>query len=136
MTLSAITFAPGFFQAAVSGAGYGDWIDCYTEQEYRHVKLLDYEYGPLSPETKALYQRSSPYYDVSKIETPVMLVHGTGRFPNSHASKKFADGLERYYKVFSYRTYPNENCYVNNPTNQRQMFLDMVEFFNAYLRDQ
>lgn len=136
MTLSAITFAPGFFQAAVSGAGYGDWIDFYTEQEYRHVKLLDYEYGPLSPATEALYKRSSPYFEVSKIETPVMLVHGTGRFPNSHASKKFADELERYYKVFSYKTYPNENYYVNNPTNQRQMFLDMLEFFNAYLRDQ
>ncbi len=136
MTLSAITFAPGFFQAAVSGAGYGDWIDFYTEQEYRHVKLLDYEYGPLSPATEALYRRSSPYFEVSKIETPVMLVHGTGRFPNSHASKKFADELERYYKVFSYKTYPNENYYVNSPTNQRQMFLDMLEFFNAYLRDQ
>ena len=135
MTLSAITFAPGFFQAAVAGAGYGDWIDFYTEQGYRHVKLLDYEYGPLSPATEALYKRSSPYYEVSKIETPVMLVHGTGRFPNSHASKKFADELERYYKVFSYKTYPNENYYVTSPANQRAMFLDMLEFFDAYLRD-
>lgn len=136
MSLSAIAFAPGFFQAAVAGAGYGDWIDFYTEQEYRHVKLLDYEYGPLSPATEALYRRSSPYFSVSKVETPVMLVHGTGRFPNSHASKKFADELERYYKVFSYKTYPNENYYVNNPTNQRQLFLDMLAFFNAYLRDE
>ena len=135
MTMSAIAFAPGFFQAAVAGAGYGDWIDFYSEQEYRHVKLLDYEFGPLTPTTEPIYRRSSPYFEVSRIQTPVMLVHGTGRFPNSHASKRFADELERYYKVFSYKTYPNENYYVNNPVNQRQMFLDMLEFFDQYLKD-
>ena len=136
MTLSAIAFAPGFFQAAVAGAGYGDWIDFYSEQEYRHVKLLDYEFGPVSPATEAIYRRSSPYFQVAKIQTPVMLLHGVGRFPNSHASKKFADELERYYKVFRYQTYPNENYYVNNPVNQRQMFLDMLGFFDQYLKDQ
>ena len=135
MTMSAVAFAPGFFQAAVAGAGYGDWIDFYSEQEYRHVKLLDYEFGPLTPATEAMYRRSSPYFEVAKIQTPVMLVHGTGRFPNSHASRRFADELERYYKVFSYKTYPNENYYVNNPVNQRQMFLDMLEFFDQYLKD-
>jgi hypothetical protein len=59
-----------------------------------------------------------------------------GRFPNSQASKKFADELERYYKVFKYQTYPNENYYLGNPTNQRQMYLDMLVFFDQYLKDQ
>ena len=136
MTLSAITVAPGFFQAAVAASGYGDWIDFYTEQEYRHIKLLDYEFGgPLSPATEAVYRRSSPYYQVNRIETPVMLVHGAGKFPNSHASRRFADELERHYKVFRYQTYPNENYYVSSLANQRQMFLDMLEFFDLYLRD-
>jgi dipeptidyl aminopeptidase/acylaminoacyl peptidase len=136
MTLSAITFAPGFFQAAVAGSGYGDWLDFYSEQEYRHVKLLDYEFGPLGPATEAVYRRSSPYFQISTIQTPVMLLHGVGRFPNSHASKKFADELERYYKVFRYQTYPNENYYVGGGPNQRQMFLDVLEFFDQYLKDQ
>ena len=136
MSLAAIAFAPGFFQAAVAGAGYGDWVDFYTEQEYRHVKLMDYEFGPLSPATEAIYRRSSPYFSVNQIQTPVMLVHGEGRFPNSHASKRFADELERHYKVFRYRTYPNENYYVNSLANQRVMFLDMLRFFNEYLKDQ
>jgi dipeptidyl aminopeptidase/acylaminoacyl peptidase len=136
MTLSAIAFAPGFFQAAVAGSGYGDWFDFYREQEYRHVKLLDYEFGPLGPETEAIYRRVSPYFEIAKVQTPVMLVHGVGRFPSSLASKKFADELERHYKVFRYQTYPNENYYVSNPANQRQMFLDMLAFFDQYLKDQ
>ncbi|MBM4186749.1 MAG: S9 family peptidase [Gemmatimonadetes bacterium] len=136
MTLSAIAFAPGYFQAAVAGAGYGDWLDFYTEQEYRHVKLLDYEFGPLSAATEAIYRRSSPYFSIGRVQTPVMLLHGTGRFPNSQASKKFADELERHYKVFRYQTYPNENYYVNSLPNQRQMFLDMLDFFDRYLKDQ
>ena len=135
MTMAATAFAPGFFQAAIAAAGYGDWIDFYGEQEYRHVKLLDYEFGPLSPATEAIYRRSSPYFQIAQIQTPIMLVHGVGRFPNSHASKTFAAELERYYKVFRYETYPNENYYVNNSTNQRRMFLEMLEFFDQYLKD-
>jgi dipeptidyl aminopeptidase/acylaminoacyl peptidase len=136
MTLSAVAFAPGFFQAAVAGSGYGDWLDFYQEQEYRHVKLLDHEFGPLGPETEAIYRRNSPYFSIVKVQTPTMLVHGEGRFPESHASKKFATELERHYKVFRYRTYPDENYYVSGAANQRRMFLDMLEFFDLYLKDQ
>jgi dipeptidyl aminopeptidase/acylaminoacyl peptidase len=136
MTMSAVAFAPGFFQAAVAASGYGDWIDFYHEQEFRHIKLLDYEFGPLGPSTEASYRRSSPYFSIAPIATPIMLVHGAGQFPNSHASANFAAELERYYKVFRYRTYPNENYYVNGLANQRQMFLDMLEFLDLYLKDQ
>jgi dipeptidyl aminopeptidase/acylaminoacyl peptidase len=135
MTLSAVAFAPGVFQAAVAASGYGDWIDFYTEQEFRHVKLLDYEFGPLGPATEAAYRRSSPFFSVAAIQTPLMLVHGEGQFPNSHASRKFAAEMERYYKVFRYETYPGENYYVSSPANQRKMFLDMLTFFDLYLKD-
>jgi len=136
MTMSAVAFAPGFFQAAVAASGYGDWIDFYSEQEYRHLKLLDYEFGPPGPATEPTYRRNSPYFSIGAVQTPVMLVHGEGRFPGSQASRKFATELERHYKVFRYETYPGENYYVSSPTNQRKMFLDMLEFFDLYLRDQ
>jgi dipeptidyl aminopeptidase/acylaminoacyl peptidase len=136
MTMSAVAFAPGFFQAAVAASGYGDWTDFYGEQEYRHLKLLDYEFGPLGPATEAIYRRNSPYFSIRSIETPIMLVHGAGQFPNSHASARFAAELERHYKVFRYKTYPNENYYVNSTANQRQLFLDLLEWFNLYLKDQ
>lgn len=135
MTMSAVAFAPGFFQAAVAASGYGDWIDFYSEQEYRHVKLLDYEFGPLTPATEAIYRRNSPYFSIKAVETPIMLVHGEGQFPGSHASRKFATELERHYKVFRYQTYPGENYYVSGTANQRKMFLDMLDFFDLYLKD-
>jgi dipeptidyl aminopeptidase/acylaminoacyl peptidase len=135
MTMAAVAFAPGTFQAAVAASGYADWLDFYTEQEYRHVKLLDYEFGPLGPDTEAIYRRSSPYFSVAAIQTPIMLVHGAGRFPESHASRKFAAELERHYKVFRYLTYQPENYYVSSRANQRKMYLDMLSFFDQFLKD-
>lgn len=135
MTLSAAAFAPGVFQAAVAGSGYGDWLDFYQEQEIRHVKLLDYEFGPLSPATEAIYRRNSPYFSIANVTTPTFLVHGEGQFPESHASKRFATELERHYKAFRYKAYPGENYYVSGLANQRQMFLDMLQFFHQYLKD-
>jgi len=135
MTMSAVAFAPGYFQAAVAASGYGDWLDFYQEQEYRHLKLLDYEFGKLGAGTEAIYRRSSPYFSIADVQTPIMLVHGEGRFPGSHASARFAEQLERYYKVFRYQTYPNENYYVSSRANQRKMFLDMLDFFDQYLKD-
>jgi len=134
MTLSAVGFAPGAFQAAVAASGYGDWLDFYQEQEIRHVKLLDYEFGPLGPATEAIYRRNSPYFSIARVTTPTFLVHGEGRFPESHASKRFAAELERHYKVVRYKAYPGENYYVSGLANTRQMYLDILEFFNQYLK--
>lgn len=135
MTMSAVAFAPGYFQAAVAASGYGDWLDFYSEQEIRHVKLLDYEFGPLGPATEAIYRRNSPYFSIAAVQTPIMLVHGEGQFPNSHASRRFAAELERHYKVFRYQTYPGENYYVSGGANQRRLFLDLLAFFDLYLKD-
>jgi dipeptidyl aminopeptidase/acylaminoacyl peptidase len=136
MTMSAVAFAPGFFQAAVASSGYGDWFDFYQEQEYRHLKLLDYEFGPLGPATEAIYRRNSPYFSIGAVQTPIMLVHGEGRFPGSRASAKFAAELERHYKVFRYQTYQGENYYVGGGPNQRKLYLDLLAFFDQYLKDQ
>ena len=41
--------------------------------------------------------------------------------------------LEREYKTFKYKTYPNETYYVASPANIRQMLQDMDAFFRLYL---
>ncbi len=56
-------------------------------------------------------------------------------FPGSTQMKDFAAEMERHYKVFRYKAYPNENYYVRSPANTRQMLLDMPEFFEQYLKD-
>jgi dipeptidyl aminopeptidase/acylaminoacyl peptidase len=134
MSMAAVAFAPGVFQAAVPSSGYGDWMHFVGEQELRHIKLLDYELGPLA-ENEAVYRTSSPIYSVANITTPTFLVHGEGFFPESKASDNFADALEKHYKVFRHKAYPNENYYVRSRENERQLLLDMLQFFDEFLRD-
>ncbi len=135
MSLAAAAFAPGVFQAAIPASGYGDWLHFHAEQELRHVKLVEYELGPL-PRAEAVYRRSSPIFEIGRIETPIMLVHGEGRqIPRSAASRLFADRLEMHYKPFEYRTYPNENYYVRGRENVQRMLGDMLVFFDRHLKD-
>ncbi len=135
MTLAAAAFAPGVFQAGVAVSGYGDWFHMIQEQELRHLKLVEYEFGPL-PKNEATYRASSPIFSIADIRTPLMLLHGSGaQFPRSDASKIFADRLEMNYKPFVYKTYPNENYYVRRRENFIQMYADIVAYFDQHLKN-
>lgn len=134
MSLAASAFAPGVFQAAVSVSGYGDWLHMIAEQEMRHLKLVEYEFGPL-PQEEARYRRSSPFFSISDIRNPIMLLHGAGaQLPRSAASQIFADRLEMNYKPFVYKTYPNENYYVRRRENLVTMYADIVRYFDQHLK--
>jgi dipeptidyl aminopeptidase/acylaminoacyl peptidase len=132
MSMAAVSFAPGSFQAAIPMSGYGDFLHMKAEQELRHIKLLEYEFGPLEG-NEEVYRRCSPLFEVHRVTTPCFVIHGAGRYPQSAAGKEFALALEREYKTFKYKTYPNETYYVASPANVRQMLLDMDEFFRLYL---
>jgi dipeptidyl aminopeptidase/acylaminoacyl peptidase len=135
MTLAASAFAPGLFQAGIAASGYGDWLAFTDEQEMRHIKLLHYELGYL-PQATALYRSLSPVYYLDSVKTPLFLIHGEGKpFPRSDASKIFVDRLEVKYKPVKYKTYPNENYYIQNPANIRTMLGDMLAYFDQYLRE-
>lgn len=135
MTMAAAAFAPGVFQAGVAVSGYGDWFHMIQEQELRHLKLVEYEFGPL-PQNEAKYRASSPIFSIGDIRTPLMLLHGSGaQFPRSEASKIFADRLEMNYKAFVYKTYPNENYYVRRRENFIQMYADIVAYFDQHLKN-
>jgi len=81
-----------------------------------------------------VYKRCSPIYHVANATTPTFLVHGEGRYPRSDASLKFARALEREYKTYEYKIYPNECYYVRSEANLREMYPDIVEFLDRYLR--
>lgn len=133
MSIAALAFAPDLFQASIPLSGYADWIHFYGEQELRHIKLLDYELGPLDG-NEELYRNLSAIYFVDRVKTPTFLIHGEGRFPRSTASKDFAEALEKHYKPFEYKAYPNENYYVYGRENRRQMLQDMLAFLDLYLK--
>jgi dipeptidyl aminopeptidase/acylaminoacyl peptidase len=135
MTMMAIAFAPGFFQAAIPASGYGDWVAFYHDQELRHRKLLDYELGGPPDQVPEIYRKISPSLKIADIRTPTFLVYGKGKFPGSAASENFAAEMENTYKVFRIKAYPGENYYVRSRENTRQLWLDMADFFNQFLKD-
>ena len=136
MTMYAVAFSPGYFRAGIAGSGYADWVHFYHgENELRHVKLLEHELGPFAT-SQDVWQRSSAITDVAKVATPVFMVHGVGRYPGSDQSELFARALENYYKPFRYTTYPNENYYVYGKANRRKMLMDMLDFFDQFLKDE
>lgn len=134
MSMSAVGFAPGAFQAAIPMSGYADWVAMYGEQELRHIKLLEYEFGPFETH-QHVYRKCSPIYAVKQATTPTFVIHGEGKSPRSSASLDFAKALEKEYKTVQYKAYPNEGYYVQGLANTRQMWLDMLEWFDKFLKE-
>jgi dipeptidyl aminopeptidase/acylaminoacyl peptidase len=62
------------------------------------------------------------------------VLHGEGQLPRSDDSRRFVEAMRREYKTVEHKVYSGECYYVRTRTNLRQMYLDMVEFFDRYLR--
>lgn len=134
LSMAAVAWAPpGIFKAAIPCSGYGDFVHMSGEQELRHIKLLEYEFGTL-PEAGSVYRHCSPIFDLANATTPCFVLHGEGRYPGSTAGRDFALALERHYKPFWYKSYPGETYYVAGTANVRRMLLDMLAFFDLYLK--
>ncbi|MEX2551540.1 MAG: prolyl oligopeptidase family serine peptidase, partial [Actinomycetota bacterium] len=134
MTCAAVAFAPGVFQAAVAASGYCNRVQFVDEGELRHVQQLAYEFGSFEEHPEVYYQ-NSPYFAIPQIRTPTFLLHGKGRYPNSPQMEEFARFMQREYKVFRYKFYPDENYYVRGRANRWEMYEDMLAFFDFYLRE-
>jgi dipeptidyl aminopeptidase/acylaminoacyl peptidase len=144
MSMAAVSFTQGLFQAAIPISGYGDMSDFHTEvPELQHIQLLNYELGPY-PENKEVYDRHSSILHAQDATTPALILHGQGarvpwrpgqRSPEM-ASLNFARALDRYYKIFRYKSYPGETYYVYGRPNTKQKLHDMLEFFDQFLKDE
>ena len=140
MTMDAVAFAPGVFQAAISLSGYGDMTDFHTKvQELQHIKLLEYEFGPY-PENRDVYLNSSAILKAHDVTTPTFVIQGEGvaadwRIREGHpqAALDFARKLDQYYKIVRYKAYPGEGYYVYGRDNTIQKLHDMLDFFEEFL---
>lgn len=137
MSMAAVSFAPGVFQAAIAQGGYSSQddrmgIDGHDEQERRHKQQLTYRLGPFEGHAD-VYRRVSPLYAVKQATTPVFVLHGEGGHPYTLSSLRFVRALEKEYKTVRYKTYPGEGYYVQSPANTRTMLLDMKAFLDQYL---
>ena len=133
MSMCAVCFTPGSFQAAAPMSGYADWPELRHEVELRHLKLMDHEFGPYEQNSEA-WRRSSPIYTVGNATTPCFVLHGEGDEPRSNASRAFVHRMRQHYKTVRYKTYLNEGYYVRSTENLRQMFTDVADFFDYYLK--
>lgn len=132
MSMGAVTLAPGEFAAAAALSGYGDFLHMMEEQEYRHQQLLRKELGdPVAD--REVYERASSILRVRDAGTPLFMAHGVGRFPQSDASRRFAEAMQREYKPFEYRTYDGEHYYVYGRDNTRRLWADVDRFLRTYL---
>jgi dipeptidyl aminopeptidase/acylaminoacyl peptidase len=142
ITMATVGFAPGLLQAAVPQSGYGDWVKFFEYNNVlQHVKLLAYEFGPF-PDSTASYRRASPIFELKNATTPTFIIHGTGATTPWRAGQlevpaglDFARELDKHYKIFRYKTYPGEGYYVSGRENSKQVLIDMLAFFNEFLKD-
>jgi len=79
-----------------------------------------------------MFVRKAPF--ARDVNTPMFVIWGEGRWPGSENSQRYVGELERNYKVFRSKVYSGENYYVSSRANVRQMLLDMLDFFNQYLK--
>ena len=133
LTMCAVTFAPGVFQAAVPMSGYSDWPSLRDQLELRHIKLLEHEFGVFE-ENENVWYRCSPFYRVRDATTPTFVLHGEGREDWPETSRDFAIEMKRHYKTTEYKVYPNDGFYVGTPPNVRHMLMDVADFLDRYLR--
>lgn len=137
LVMSTITFRPGVFHAAVSRSGYSDWLLSYkecAEHGIASIKSLHYQLGPM-PQSAHIYRRSSPYYEVERIRTPVMVINGEGRPPRSTDAPRLVEEMRRFSKPVRHKVYENEGYYVRSVHGRRQVLLDVVDFFHKFLRE-
>ena len=140
LTMYAISFAPGVFQAAISGSGYGDVKDFHNiVPVLQHSQLLHYELGqwPSTPAVEAIYQRSSAILKAKDATAPALIIHGYGLdvLDTDYAAWKYARELAKHSKLVEYKAYPGETYYVYGRENTKQMLQDMLGFFDRYLKD-
>ena len=133
LSMCAVTFAPGVFQAAIPMSGYSDWPRLRHQLELRHVKLLVHEFGAFE-ENRDVWYRCSPFYRVRDATTPTFVLHGEGREDWPETSRDFAVEMKRHYKTTEYKVYSDDGFYVSALPNVRQMLLDAADFLDRYLR--
>ena len=132
MSMGAACFAPGVFRAAASLSGYGDFLHMMEEQEFRHQQLLRKELGDPVVD-RDIYLKASAIHAVKDATTPLLIIHGEGRFPGSDAGRRFAEAMQREYKVVRYVVYQGEHYYVTGRANVRAMWQEVDGFLRTFL---
>lgn len=127
MAANGVLRRPDVFKAAVAGAPVTDWEDYDTHYTERYMGLL--------PESKAAYDEASLIPLASKLERPLLLVHGTAD-DNVYFrhTLKLTDALFRAGRDFEVLPLPGiTHMYSIDPTVMERLWAKSATFFKKHL---
>ena len=131
------------FKAAVMVAGFGDLLGFYGEMDEGGsslgVSILDEGNGkfrmPGTPwSSRPSYIENSPIFYLDRVETPLLIIHGTG---DTNVAPFLSDevfvGLRRLKKRADYVKYVGEVHGIHAYENEMDSFKRMIEWFDVHL---
>lgn len=132
MTMFAVT-QTNRFRAAVAGAGISDWKSYYGENAI-DTWMIPY-FGASVYDDPAVYAKMSAIDFIKQAKTPTLVVVGE-RDGECPAPQSFE--FWRALKAMNVKTrmvvYPNEGHSFHNPAHQKDVLLQMIDWFNQNLR--
>ncbi len=138
-TLALITLT-NRFQAAVMRAGMGDFFGFYGElgkdgTNYG-VGVSEYAFGMGSPwESRARYVENSPVLYLDRVQTPLLIVHGTNDDAVSvHLAEEVFVDLRRLGKEVVLARYEGEGHQLQTYANQLDYVNRMLAWFGDHLK--
>ena len=131
LTLQAVISRPDMFRAAVDVAGVTDWADWAKDPDGWWIRGR----MGLPEENPELYHRTAPINFVEKIDTPLLILHGTADFNVPfYESVRLIDALVKHGKNFELMIYPGEvHYFIWNHTWEDALFR-VESFFDKYLK--
>ena len=139
------------FQAAVSLAGLSDLLSLYgvldarfRYDQFAHERLSGMsqaETGQIrmgNPPWKDFdrYVRNSPLYQVERIQTPLMIVHGDMDYVAMQQGEQMFSALHRQNKRSTFVRYWGEGHVLEGPANIRDLWRRIYAWFDEFLRGQ
>lgn len=149
MSLMAATELGGEIKAVVEnfaftnlGRQYYDVVGGRTSHSEKDrqeiIKMGEEYYGGSPKESPKIYKQISPVYNVSRIQSPVLIIHGKkDQSVLVYQANELRDALEKTGKIYEIKIYedgPHGFIYRNTPEAKDALKL-AINFFNKYLKE-
>ena len=135
MTFAALTAFPDRFRSGVSFVGVSNWITA-LQGASPALKASDrVEYGNIDdPGDRAFFEQLSPIANVSRVKSPVMVVHGANdpRDPVTE-SDAFVEGVRRNGGTVEYLRFPDEGHSLRKIANRVTAYRRVAAFLEQTL---
>jgi dipeptidyl aminopeptidase/acylaminoacyl peptidase len=130
----AVTKLPNVFAAAIDISGVSNRATFLQRTNRNSAIRWATKMGGTPDEKPDVYRKANILPDVSKIRTPILLLHGEQdpQVPPLEAAQ-FAAALKKNGKVFSYFTYPGEGHGFTRPENRLDSWRKQEAFLRKYL---